>query len=93
MPFRKYTSIPDDLDFREALLCWARKFVRSEAAARRVAQWTIDVLCDDPSLLDGPDINEAIFTLLRRHAFDEIELSREQSLQGDRAVFDKQLMC
>lgn len=86
MPFRKYASIPNDPDFREALVLWAGKFARSEMVAKRMAQRTIDVLCDNPSLLDGRDINEAIFKLLRRHAFDEIELSREQGLHADGAV-------
>ncbi len=86
MPFRKYASIPDDPNFREALSLWSRKLVRSEMVAKRVARRTIDVLCDDPSLLDGRDINEAIFKLLRRHAFDENELSPEQGLRGDGLV-------
>ncbi len=93
MPFRKFISIPNDPNFREALVLWARKFVRSEMGAKRVAQRTIDVLCDDPSLLDGRDINEAIFKLLRRHAFDEIELSIERSQQRDGAGFEKEPMC
>ncbi|GES52209.1 hypothetical protein FBZ99_11778 [Rhizobium sp. ERR 1071] len=92
MPFRKYASIPDDPNFREALMVWARKFTRSEAVARRVTRRTIDVLCDNPSLLDGRDINEAIFMLLRRHAFDEIEWSSEQGHQGDGAMSEKQPM-
>ena len=93
MPFRKFTSIPNDPNFREALLLWARQFVGSEAIARRVAQRTIDVLCDDPSLLDGRDVNEAIFTLLRRHAFDEAELSSGNSLRDDAAISEKQPVC
>jgi hypothetical protein len=93
MPFRKYASIPNDPGFREALILWARKFTTSDIAARRAAQRTIDVLCDNPSLLDGRDINEAIFKLLRRHAFDEIELSPEQGMQGDGVVSEKEPMC
>lgn len=93
MPFRKFASIPDDPNFHEALVLWARKFARSEAAAKRVARRTIDVLCDNPSLLDGRDINEAILMLLRRHAFDEIELSTEQGSRGDGALPEKHPMC
>lgn len=93
MPFRKYRSIPHDPNFREDLFLWARKLVRSEATARRVAQRTIDVLCDNPSLLDGRDINEAMFMLLRRHAFDELEWSSEKDLLGSGAVSEKQPMC
>ena len=92
MPFRKYASMPDDPNFREALVLWARKFARSETVAKRVVQRTIDVLCDNPSLLDGCDVNEAIFTLLRRHAFDENELLPEQSPQGDGVVSEKEPM-
>ncbi len=93
MPFRKYASIPDDPNFREALLVWARKFAKSEAVARRLTQRTIDVLCDNPSLIDGRDINEAIFKLLRRHAFDEIEFSPERGQKRDGAGFEKEPMC
>lgn len=93
MPFRKFTSIPNDPNFREALLLWARKFVRSEASARRVAQRTIDVLCDNPSLLDGRDINEAMLMLLRRHAFDELEWSSEKDGHDRGAVSKKEPMC
>ena len=93
MPFRKCASNPDDANFREALLLWAREFVGSEAAAKRVAQRTIDVLCDNPSLLDGRDINEAIFMLLRRNVFDEIELALGQDSQGDSALSEKQPTC
>ena len=90
MPFRKYASIPDDPVFREALLLWARKLVTSEAVAKRVAQRTVDVLCDDPSLLDERDVNEAIFKLLRRHVFDENELLPEQALHGVGVVSEKE---
>lgn len=93
MLFRKYTSIPYNPNFREALVLWARKFVRSEAVANRIAQRTIDVLCDNPSLLDERDINDAIFMLLRRHAFDERELSPEHGLRDVDAMSAKQPMC
>jgi len=93
MPFRKYVSIPNDPGFREALKLWARKFVTSDIAARRAAQRTIDVLCDNPGLLDGRDINEAIFKLLRRHAFDEIEHSSEQGVRGDGALSENEPTC
>lgn len=93
MPFRKFTSIPNDPNFREALLLWARTFVRSEAIARRVAQRTIDVLCDNPNLLIERDINKAIFSLLRRHALDEAELPSENDLRDDDAISEKQPMC
>jgi hypothetical protein len=93
MPFRKYAFIPYEPGFREALILWARKFTTSDIAARRAAQRTIDVLCDNPSLLDGLDINEAIFKLLRRHAFDEIEFSPEQGMQGDGVVSENEPMC
>ncbi|TWB07982.1 hypothetical protein FBZ99_12232 [Rhizobium sp. ERR 1071] len=93
MPFRKYVSIPNDPGFREALILWARKFTTSDIAARRAAQRTIDVLCDNPNLLDGRDINEAIFKLLRLHAFDEIEFSPEQGIRGDGVVSENEPMC
>jgi len=89
MPFQKYASIPNDLNFREALLLWTRKFVRSDTGATRVTQRTIDVLCANPSLLDGREINEATFMLLRRHAFNEFELSSEQGHRGDGAMSGK----
>ncbi len=75
MPFRKYASAPLDLHFREDLQRWAKKFVRSEVAAARIVERTISVLCDNPHLLDGPNINEDIFALLRRHAFDESDIA------------------
>ena len=93
MSFRKFVYIPNDPGFREALILWARKFATSDIAARRAAQRTIDVLCDNPNLLDGRDINEAIFTLLRRHAFDEIELSPEQGMHGDDVLSENEPMC
>lgn len=71
MPFRKYAA--SDPQFREALLQWARKFVNSDTAANRIVERTITVLCNKPELLDDRDVNEAVFSLLRRHAFDEIE--------------------
>lgn len=83
MPFRKYAAIPHDPHFREALRSWARKFVLSDTAANRVVQRTINVLCNDPSLLDGPDINAAVFALLRRHAFDENEWTAVNISQHD----------
>jgi len=93
MPFRKYVSNPNDPGFREAMILWARKVTTSDIAARRAAQRTIDVLCDNPNLLDGRDINEAIFKLLRRHAFDEIELSSEQRVHGDGVLSENEPMC
>ncbi|NLR97274.1 hypothetical protein HGP17_10565 [Rhizobium sp. P38BS-XIX] len=66
-------AAPRDPDFREALLRWARKFVGSDVAAIRIVERTINVLCNNPELLDVSDVNEAVFALLRRHAFDEIE--------------------
>lgn len=71
MPFRKYAATPLDRNFREKLYRWARKLVCSDLAANRVVQRTIDVLCHDPELLEGRDVNETIFVLLRRYAFDE----------------------
>lgn len=74
MPFRKYTATPLDPNFRENLYRYTRNLVCSDLAASRVVQRTIEVLCHEPELLDGGDVNETIFVLLRRHAFDENDL-------------------
>lgn len=73
MPFSKYAATPSDPHFREALMLWARKFVGSDILANRIVERTISVLCNDPELLAARDVNQAVFALLRRHAFDEIE--------------------
>ena len=80
MSLRPHQDLPLDLQLRSLLHQWARKLVNSDAAADRVVQRTINVICDDPDLLDGgAQMNEALFAFLRRYAFDENDIrgSRE----------------
>ncbi|NEI70929.1 hypothetical protein GR212_15200 [Rhizobium lusitanum] len=87
MPFRKYAATPLDPHFRENLFRFARKQVCSDLAANRVVQRTIEVLCHEPELLDGRDVNETIFALLRRHAFEETNLLASRTSKNSRYVF------
>lgn len=63
-----------DPSLRAVLQVWARKLVDSDQAVDRVVQRTINVICDDPDILDGAQVNEALFAVLRRYAFDEKDL-------------------
>lgn len=74
MPLPRRSDLPQDPQLRALLCQWARKFVDSDAAIDRVVQRTINVICDSPDLLDGARMNEALFALLRRYAFDENDL-------------------
>ncbi|AYG69337.1 MULTISPECIES: hypothetical protein [unclassified Rhizobium] len=89
MPVSRSTEMSLNRDLRPILLKWAKKFVESEAAADRVVRRTINVICDNPELLDGAHMNEALFALLRRYAFDENDLrTSRQSESAKSAVID-----
>lgn len=78
MPVPLSASMPQDPQLRALLRQWAGKLVDSDAAADRVVQRTINVLCDSPELLDDAGMNEALFSLVRRYAFDENDLAASQ---------------
>lgn len=82
MPLRHPADTPGDPQLRALLRHWARKLVDSDAAADRVVQRTINVICDSPELLDGAQMNEALFAILRRYAFDENDLGTSQQDKG-----------
>lgn len=88
MPLPKPAEMSQDPDLRAILLKWARKFVDSEAAADRVVQRTINVICDNPELLDGAHMNEALFALLRHYAFDENDLRVSRQSGSATPAFD-----
>ncbi|NLS21072.1 hypothetical protein HGP16_31730 [Rhizobium sp. P40RR-XXII] len=75
-------DIPQDPQLRALLRQWASKLVDSEVAADRVVQRTINVICDSPELLDGAQMNEALFAILRRYAFDENDLKASRQITG-----------
>ncbi|WP_141683808.1 hypothetical protein [Rhizobium sp. AC27/96] len=76
------SDMSQDTQLRAILHQWARKLVDADAAADRVVQRTINVVCDSPELLDGGRMNEALFALLRRYAFDENDLSMSRQIKG-----------
>jgi len=82
VPLPNFPDMPQDSQLRAILRHWARKFVDSDAAADRVVQRTINVICDSPELLDGARMNEALFSLLRRYAFDENDLRASRQATG-----------
>lgn len=86
MPPSRSTDMSLDRDLRPILLKWAGKFVESEAAADRVVRRTINVICDNPELLDGPHMNEALFALLRRYAFDENDLKTSRESESAKSA-------
>lgn len=83
--------MPQDPQFRALLRQWARKFVDSDVAADRVVQRTINVICDSPVLLDGVPMNETLFALLRRYAFDENDLKASRQETGAVSDFGRTL--
>lgn len=46
----------------------ARGYAKSECDAARLVERTLQVIADDPSLLDGPDIDEALLHVLHHVA-------------------------
>lgn len=82
MPLPDPSDVPQDPQLRALLRRWARKLVDSDMAADRVVQRTINVNCDSPDLLDGAQMNEALFSLLRRYAFDENDLASSRQTAG-----------
>ena len=74
MPLPKSAEMAQDPSLRAVLQVWARKLVDSDQAVDRVVQRTINVICDDPDILDGAQVNEALFAVLRRYAFEENDL-------------------
>lgn len=74
MPLPNSAEMAQDPSLRAVLQVWARKLVDSDQAVDRVVQRTINVICDDPDILDGAQVNEALFAVLRRYAFDENDL-------------------
>ncbi|MFK0161676.1 hypothetical protein [Rhizobium sp. NPDC090279] len=91
MPLQRPSDMPQDSQLRALLREWARKFVDSDAAADRVVQRTINVICDNPELLDGAQMNEALFALLRRYAFGENDLQASQQDKGAFPDFGRRL--
>lgn len=91
MPLRSPSDMPQDPQLRALLRQWARKLVDSDAAADRVVQRTINVICDSPELLDGARMNEALFALLRRYAFDENDLNASRQDKGATADLGRKL--
>lgn len=88
MPLPISADVLEGRHFHDTLQQWAKRLVRTDAEANRIVQRTISVLCDCPDLLDGPHMNEAIFALLRRHAFDDHDprLSFEDEPKASRPV-------
>lgn len=91
MPLPHSADIPGNPELRALLRQWAKKFVDSEAAAERVVQRTINVICDSPELLDGARMNEALFAILRRNAFDENDLRASRQAKGAMPDFGRTL--
>lgn len=46
----------------------ARHYVSTDAHAARLAERALQIIFDDPSLLDAPNIDEALFVLVHRVA-------------------------
>ncbi|MGZ9721988.1 hypothetical protein [Rhizobium miluonense] len=82
VPLPHSSDMPQDPQLRSLLRQWAEKLVDTDAAADRVVQRTINVICDSPELLDGARMNETLFALLRRYAFDENDLRASQQDKG-----------
>lgn len=81
MPLPYSANMSLDPQLRALLRRWAMKLVDSDAAADRIVQRTINVVCDSPELLDGARMNEALFSLLRRYAFDENDLRASRRVE------------
>lgn len=91
MPLSHSSDTPQDPQLRALLRVWAGKLVDSDAAADRVVQRTINIICDNPELLDGARMNEALFALLRRHAFDENDLGASRQSKGSVSTIGRAL--
>ncbi|TXI02016.1 MAG: hypothetical protein E6Q76_16175 [Rhizobium sp.] len=89
MSLLKSVDAPRDLPLRDILQSWARKFVHSDLVAERIVERTISVLCEKPELLGDGQMNEELFALLRRHAFDENELRDTRLAEAIPPVFDR----
>lgn len=49
----------------------AAKFAATDAEAAHLVERALHVICEDPSLLDGPDIEKALVLVVRKIAQDE----------------------
>ncbi|ENN85422.1 hypothetical protein RHSP_52460 [Rhizobium freirei PRF 81] len=88
MPLFNSADMQKDSRLHTLLRQWAGKFVDSDVAADRIVQRTINVICDNPDLLDGAQMNEALFALLRRYAFEENDLRASKQSQNAASIFD-----
>ncbi len=52
----------------------ARRYVKSEADAARLADRALQMVSEDPSLLDDSDIDKALFRLVHRIARQDFEI-------------------
>lgn len=68
-------QFPRDPALRAVLSNWARAFLANETSVNRVVERTINVACDDPEILNGTNMDDALFALLHRHALEEIHLT------------------
>jgi hypothetical protein len=58
----------------------ARRYVKSEADAARLAERALQMVSEDPSLLDDSDIDKALFHLVHRIARQDFEIPRASQL-------------
>ncbi len=71
-------SILPKFEIRPALLKMAAHFSPDEAVTQRIVERTISVTCDDPALLDGRRVNEALFRIVLVIAREEVGWSAKQ---------------
>jgi|APAra7269097635_1048570.scaffolds.fasta_scaffold00042_113 hypothetical protein len=60
----------------------ARRYVKSEADAARLADRALQMVSEDPSLLDDSDIDKALFRLVHRIARQDFEIPRASPLRS-----------
>lgn len=62
-------------DLRALIDPWAARYSPDREFRRRLVERTILVLTDDPSLLDGPSVDRAIFRVVHHLAISELSLA------------------
>lgn len=62
-------------DLRALIDPWAARYSPDREFRRRLVERTILVLTDDPSLLDGPSVDRAIFRVVHHLAISELNLA------------------
>jgi hypothetical protein len=82
----KPAKFPKDPTLRAMLRNWARRFLASETAVNRVVERTINVACDDPEILSGANMNDALFALLHRHALDELHSTMARHSETEMSI-------